>query len=378
MVNAKRLLTWPPVLTLGLLSLNACTFLPTTGPSAGTLAHEASLAKTVHLEKMTPARATTLYTTLRASQNEAVRTAIAGLKSHHAAVPVTLEPGDKVDVTLWTQPMLAGLSANSNAQSSVIQKTDFGDYTVDGRGLLSLPYAGLVRVDALTVPGAERRISERFGRIGQFEQPQVTVTIARNRRQHIIVTGAANHPLILDWRTGGITLGDAITEAGGYRIFRRARGRDLTRNVVVVHRGASAYRLPMRVAVDSNVPLYPGDDVVLEHKTPVRVQCLGGGWAHDTQQRFDDTPTLAEVVASGGGLSTQRAQGAAVYVLSHDHRTIYEFPWDSLDGIRAAQIFPVQDDDVVYVSTSPSVKFQQIVGILFDAAYPVATGHAVF
>jgi len=78
-------------------------------------------------------------------------------------------------------------------------------------------------------------------------------------------------------------------------------------------------------------------------------------------------------VASGGGLNGQAAQGRSVFVLSADRGTIYRFAWDSLDGLRAAQAFPVENGDIVYIASAPIVRIQQVTNILFSAAYPVAT-----
>lgn len=360
-----------------LFTLSACTFLPTTGPSAEAVRQEAKFAKQVHFVEVNPNIADIIATSYRHEVQIRAAHTVVELERLQKPVSVQMLPGDVVNVTLWTQPMLAGLSGNTNSQSSVINKTDLGNYTIDNAGDLVLPYAGQVPVPRMTVPEADGRIASRFAALGQFEQAQVSIAIVKNRRQHIVVTGAANHPLIVDWQTGGVTLSDAITKAGGYKIFTATKNHDLTTNEVVIQRGVQRFSLPMAAAIESNVPLYPGDVVILEHKTKVRVQCLGGGWSSNTLQSFDYTPTLSAVVAAGGGLSAATAQGKAVYVLSSDHDKIYQFPWDTLAGLQAAQSFPVENGDIVYIATSPSATFQQVVNILFDAAYPIATAHAV-
>ena len=129
----------------------------------------------------------------------------------------------------------------------------------------------------------------------------------------------------------------------------------------------------MKAALESEIPLRPNDQVVLEHQPVVRVQCLGGGWAQDTVQSFDDIPSLSKVVASGGGLNAQTAQGASVFILSADRSVIYQFKWNSLSGLQAAQNFPVRNGDIVYIASAPIVRIQQVTNILFSAAYPVAT-----
>lgn len=358
-----------PLCFLGLLSLAACSFLPGTGPSETRITMDADLSKQVRLVDVTPAVAQELLATYQQSEQHRAATELASLQSATQVVPVMLYPGDTVDVTLWTAPASSAAPAASGppASGEGIKKLDLGQYTVDESGQLVLPYAGPMPVNGLTMAQAEQNITASFAAIPQFAHPQVSLTMVSNRHQHIVVTGAASRPLIVDWKTGGVSLNDVITLAGGYK------GDALTTNDVVILRGDKRYTLSMKSALETNVPLYPGDVVVLEHSNAVQVQCLGGGWTKNTLQTFDTVPTLAAVVAAGGGLGLQVAQGHAVYVLSQDHKTVYRVPWDSLAGLQASQSFPVQNGDTVYIATSPSVAFQQIVSLLVDAAIPIGT-----
>jgi protein involved in polysaccharide export with SLBB domain len=349
---------------LGLLALAACSFLPGTGPSETRITVDADLAKQIRLVDVTPAIAQDLLATYQQSEQHRAAAELASLQTVTDVVPVMLYPGDTVDVTIWTAP---GPAAAPNASAEGIKKLDLGQFTVDESGQLVLPYAGPMPVNGLTMAQAEQNITASFAAIPQFAHPQVSLTMRSNRHQHIVVTGAASRPIIVDWKTGGVSLNDVITEAGG------SKGDALTTNDVVILRGDKRFTLSMKSALETNVPLYPGDVVVLEHSNQVRVQCLGGGWTRNTLQTFDTVPTLAAVVAAGGGLSLQVAQGHAVYVLSQDHKTVYRVPWDSLAGLQASQSFPVENGDTVYIATSPSVVFQQVVSLLVEAAIPVGT-----
>jgi polysaccharide export outer membrane protein len=353
-----------PMCFLGLLGLAGCSFLPGTGPSETRITVDADVTKQVRLVDVTPAIAQELLAAYQQSEQHRTAAELTSLQNGTEVVPVMLYPGDTVDVTMWTAP---GSSAAQASSGEGIKKLDLGQFTVDESGQLVLPYAGPMPVTGLTMPQAEQNITASFAAIPQFAHPQVSLTMVSNRHQHIVVTGAASRPIIVDWKTGGVSLNDVITEAGGYK------GDALTTNDVVILRGDKRFTLSMKSALETNVPLYPGDVVVLEHSNQVQVQCLGGGWTKNTLQTFDTVPTLAAVVAAGGGLSLQVAQGHAVYVLSQDHKTVYRVPWDSLAGLQASQSFPVQNGDTVYIATSPSVVFQQVVTLLVEAAIPVGT-----
>lgn len=356
------------------MSLAGCGILPTTGPNSGTIQDQAKHEPgNVTLTVVTPALASQLASLSAANTKATADHTVADLQSFTPPSPVSLLPGDVVSLTLWTTPMTT-TSDSTNAQQAALSKTGLGNYTVDEAGDLILPYAGTVNVDGNSLATAERRISNRYANLGQFNEAQVSITMQTNNRQYVIVTGSANNPVIINWQTGGLTLSEAITKAGSYKEFGNAvNGRDLKTNSVTVERANRKYQLPMELALESDIQLRPGDSVILGHREDTRIQCLGGGWDKDTTETYEYTPTLAEVVADGGGLSLNAAQGEAVYVLANDHKTIYQIPWDTLAGLRASQQFPVENGDVVYISTSPSVTFQQITSILFAAAYPVAT-----
>ncbi len=358
-------------------SLNACSFLPTTGPSLGDIRDQSSAAKDVSLVMVTPALASQIAAVSAANTEAAANKSVVALQTVATEAPVMLEPGDEVSLTLWTTPMTTA-SDSSNIEQAALYQTALGTYTVDEAGNLVLPYAGIVHVKDNIIATSEQKISSRYASLGQFNQPQVILNMQTNNRQYVIVTGSANNPAIINWQTGGLTLSEAITKAGSYKEFSNAvNGRDLKTNSATIERGGAQYQLPMKLALASDIQLMPGDAVILGHRDDIRVQCLGGGWSNDTTQTYEYEPTLAEVVADGGGLSLNAANGEAVYVLSNDHTTIYQFAWDTLDGLRASQAFPVQSGDVVYVATSPSLTFQQVTSILFAAAYPVATAHAL-
>jgi polysaccharide export outer membrane protein len=357
------------LLPLAALGLAGCATFSSTGPTASALARQA-----VRLETVTPDAATAMAAQQAGVEQGQVADVLARLDRDRASVDVRLYPGATLNVALWIQPIADGL-----AGVGTVAKNDLGAFTVANDGTLTLPYAGTVAVAGKDPREAERVLAERFAATRKFQAPQVTLTLEDNASQQIIVAGAAARPTTLAWREGGVTLAEAITRAGGSVPDGQGQMQDsalIANRVRIVRKGAT-YDLPVRAALEAQVALRPNDQIVLEHRPLVRVQCLGGGWAQNTVQSFDDAPTLSKVVAAGGGLNAQTAQASAVFVLSADRSVIYQFPWNKLSGLQAAQAFPVQDGDIVYVATAPIVRIQQITNILFSAAYPVATARGL-
>lgn len=358
----------------GFVSLAGCGFLPTTGPSSGAVQEQArNDPANISLVMVTPTIAAQLADLESENTKKIIDETLASLNSAVSDTPVLLLPGDVVSLTLWTTPITT-MSDGINAGQAALSKTSLGNYTVDESGHLVLPYAGTINVSGELIAAAEHDISSRYSSLGQFNQAQVSLSMQTNNRQYVIVTGSANDPEIINWQTGGLTLSEAITKAGSYKEFGNAvNGQDLKTNSVTIERAGLKYQLPMEMALESDIQLIPGDSIILGHRETTKLQCLGGGWGKDISQSYDYTPSLAQVVADGGGLSLNVAKGEAVYILANDHKTIYQIPWDTLAGLRASQQFPVENGDIVYISTSPIVTIQQITSMLFSAAYPVAT-----
>jgi polysaccharide export outer membrane protein len=361
-------------LLLSCAGLAGCAALPSAGPTAGEIAKQA-----VRIETVTPEAATAAWQQRIGAQQQQIDATLAALAADAPLAPVRLYPGTRLDVTLWTAPQWIDLSGGDvSAKPQAATKMEMGRFTIDDAGDLTLPFVGTVHMAGLDLNAARQLLDQRFARTGRFLAPQAVITVAGNARQQIVINGAANHPTVIDWRAGGVRLAEAISQAGGNVIYEQQAGRALSANHAVIVRRGKQYDLPLKAALEADVPLQPGDQVLLEHQAAVNIQCLGGGWTQNTVQAFDEIPTLSRVVATGGGLGLQQAQGRSVFVLSADRQLIRRFNWDTLSGIQAAQAYPLQDGDIVYVANAPIVRIQQVTNILFSAAYPVSTAKMVY
>ncbi len=355
-------------LSLCAAGLSGCAFFPSTGPSASAMRSE---HKEVPLEVVSPAKAQALHRAVQQGVEAQTDSALRALRAAYRPAPVLLENGDEVSVTLWTQSLLPLSSSGGAGTGTTMQRHALGDFTVN-RGHLSLPYAGTLAVAGKSLAEAESEIARRFAHSGYFESPQVTLVLKKNRAQSVEVLGDARNPVVLYWRPGGISLSYAITKGHGLEqssgISHSSTSNGKANRVVVVENGQRA-DLPLEVAQQSHIPLSPGAKVILRYRSLVHVNCLGGGWNGDVRENFGHVPTLADVLATGGGLNPATAQARAVFVLPASKRKIYEIRLDRLSGLQAAKDFPIQNGSVVYVSTAPSVRLQQITQILFSPFY---------
>jgi polysaccharide export outer membrane protein len=108
----------------------------------------------------------------------------------------------------------------------------------DGR--ISLPMVGEVVAEGRTVEELKREIAARLR--GAVAEPLVTVMVKEVRASRFFVLGEVAHPGAFPL-TGGITILEAVTVAGGPTEFAHPRR-------VVVMRRARGARRPERIPVD--------------------------------------------------------------------------------------------------------------------------------
>ena len=143
--------------------------------------------------------------------------------------------------------------------------------TVGPDGEIYLPLVGRVDVVGRTVDDITKEISEGYRK--EMINPQITVSVAEYSGLQVYVSGEVNTPGIQDYR-GGLTLVQAISNAGGFnRLARR-------REVLLIRPGPD--NRPVGTIIDvkkilrkgqiaNDVPLAPLDIVYVHHKKIVNL-----------------------------------------------------------------------------------------------------------
>ncbi len=95
--------------------------------------------------------------------------------------------------------------------------------TVGPDGEIYLPLVGRVAVFGRTVDDVTAELNTRYGE--EMVNPQITVSVSQYSGMKVYVGGEVNFPSLRDYR-GGLTLVQAIMDAGGFKTHRAAeRGR---------------------------------------------------------------------------------------------------------------------------------------------------------
>lgn len=356
--------------TLPLFLLGGCAFMPSTGPHASLILDKNT--NSIPVEEVNEDIASQLWNEAIARQEDELSNVLADLKKPNITA-ITIASGDTLDLSLWV----------ASGQSDIVlgnvpQARNMGRYTVSHLGTVDLPYVGQVYVKNLTLHDAEKVIAERYSRTQLFPQAEAAIHIEENKAQNVVVMGAVNAPTVINWSEGGIDISEAIARAGGFKVFDPSKqGSDLGVNNVVIIRHGKSFNVPMKTALSQDIPLQSGDRLVLQHTPIVRALCLGAGWKSPTMVPFDETPSLADVLAGAGDMSPNAAQGRSIFVFKHALRMIYRINFDKTEGMKAAQTFPISDKDLVYIPPARSVTLQQAVNIIMSVGYPAAMGAAI-
>ena len=362
-------------LLLGSIFLSGCAAFPQTGPNATSMAD----INQVNLVDATPAVAAALNAQVSADEQRSVKAALTSLAGPSSSSPVILGPGDKIGITLWSFSPWSNNATTSMSQASGPAPAALGEYQLAADGTVSLPFIGSVSLDGLDLSAAQKKLGDLYVRKGIVQDPSVIIVPKDVPQESILVTGAVGAPKSIPWSPAGVTLATALTQSlgdgsevlGGNSDFAVSK---TALQVEVIRNGATA-ELPISEAFLNDVPLQPGDKVIIKKSAAVKVVLLGGGVAKDGVQGYGESPTLAQVLANASGLNPDTANGHAVFVMrqitGQSKPTLYDFSWNKVSGLFAAQQFPMLNGDIVYVAEAPIVPVERVVTMLFQLSLPV-------
>ena len=247
-----------------------------------------------------------------------------------ASQDLVIGTGDLVDVSLYgIQDFKAEARVGSDQQ-------------------ISLPMLGSVTVGGLTTEQAEKLIATKLVAARLYNDPQVTVFVKEYASEGISVMGEVLKPGIYEL-LGGRRLYDAISAAGG---MTPKAGR----YVMVTHRDDPEHstRIPISAdaqSVENNVPLQPGDTVVVSRAGLVYV--VGdvkqpGGFVMENDKNI----TVLQAIALAQGIGPNPSLKSAKLIRKTTEGR-KDLPLDLKKILSAkAPDLPLQADDIVFVPDS--------------------------
>lgn len=300
--------------------------------------------------------------------------------------------GDVVEVSIWEAPPAALFGTtplDPRLGPSTTRATAFPEQMVNVEGFISIPFAGQVRAAGRTPQQIETEVAQKL--TGKANQPQVLVRVIRNNTANVTVVGEVTNSLRMPLTAKGERLLDALAAAGGVR-------QPVSKMTLQVTRGTQVQAMPLEAVIRDprqNIVLQAGD-VVTSMFQPLSFTVLGATGKNEEVNFEAQGISLAQALARAGGLQDARADAQGVFLFrwessdahesadksqaSADGRIPVVYRLDMKDPATffAAQSFPVQNRDVVYVSNAPAAELQKFLNILTSSIYSItAIGTAV-
>lgn len=352
--------------------LGGCSAFPTQGPYPQAVAG----GKFEDPDKVQYVLADLTPSMLVALKDTAPKAGIRGTIGDRRPAPeLLLGVGDIVSVTIF-EAAAGGLFIPQEAGSRAGNFVTLPNQEIDKAGVISVPYADLVRAAGRTLSQVKFDIEQRLR--NRAIDPQAVVTLVDGRSSQVSVTGEVNTSVRYTLSKSGERLLDAVARAGGprYPAFE---------TYVTLRRGsrtAKAYLNQIIESPDENVYLYPGDTVVLNRE--FRSFMALGASGQNGQINFDnETLSLSQALGKAGGILDSRGDPAESYVYRLEYKkavaqmgydttpyltpmvpVIYRVNLREPDGFFLAGKFMMRDGDVLFVSNAPIAEITKLLSLL--------------
>ncbi|MDO9091987.1 MAG: polysaccharide biosynthesis/export family protein [Rubrivivax sp.] len=366
-----------------MLTLSACSQMPTSGPSQGEIERTRADAgaPTVQLVDVDQS----VVRALAGSRKVQLFSDSLGMQAPQDQG--RLGTGDTVEVHIWEAPpatLFGAGPADSRIGVATSRPTTLPEQVVDREGFIVVPFVGRLRVGGQMPRVVEAEIAQRLK--GKANQPEVVIRVTRNASSMVTVVGEVTNSLRMPLTASGERLLDALAAAGGVR-------QPVTKMTLQVTRGSAAHALPLDLVIRDprqNVPLLAGD-VVTALFQPLSFTALGATGRNEEVSFETQGISLAQAIARTGGLVDTRSSPQGVFIFRMEPKSALAWPKEpvevSPDGLvpvvyridlRRAnsffvmQGFQMQNKDVLYVSNAPAAELQKFLNIVFSIFYPVA------
>lgn len=243
---------------------------------------------------------------------------------------IILHPGDSISVVVYGVP----------------------DYKVttriEGNGVVGLPLIGAVQVAGLTIGQAQELVAQKLIAAQMVLYPDVLISVQDSMVDVIGVMGEVNAPKVIP-AYAPMSLLDVLAAAGGLKP-------DASHSISILRKNVAE---PLLVELNSdpanalsqNIPLYPGDRVLVSRIGVVYV--VGAVMHQGVVQITPDTPlTLTQAVTVSGGTGFQASLGDTRIIRTTGAKR-RELPVNLRRVMDGKDPDPIlQSDDIVMVPTS--------------------------
>lgn len=283
--------------------------------------------------------------------------------------------GDTLMVSIWEASPDGLFSAGGKGGAGQIPAV------IDETGYIFVPYAGRIRAAGLSVEALRESIQKQL--VGKAVEPQVLVTLGEKLSATAVVVGDVMKPGVYPLPLRDTRLLDIVATAGGSR-------QATYETEVTLKRGNRSGTTRLEQLIDypeNNVRIAPGDNILLSHH-PRTFSAFGAVKSNQLVPFKTKSVTLAEALATVGGLNDNKADAAGIFLFRYEdtnlirtirpdlaqkmapHQTVpvvYKLDLRDPKGFFLARFFEMRDKDILYVANHPTAelgKFLQIIAPL--------------
>jgi polysaccharide export outer membrane protein len=365
------------------LLLSACSAVPTSGPSTAVVMEQASTSINYRGIQVVDINEKVARTLLSQRQDADFRKQF----GNETLKQKRLSAGDVIEISVWEAPpatLFSAITNNSNTSGNS-RIVVLPEQVIDTNGVVTVPFAGKLTVTGRTLNELEQDITQRLK--GKANQAQVNVRLTKNTTSYATVIGDVNSSTRMPLSPRGELLLDALAAAGGTK-------QPINKTVVQLTRDTQVQSMPLEQVIRDprqNITLQPGD-VVTALFQPFSFTVLGATGKNEEINFEGQGITLAQALGRVGGLQDARAHASGVFIFRFENINALDWPskpnYATANGripvvyrldltdpgsFFAAQSFPIESKDLLYVSNAPITELQKFLNVVFSITYPVTS-----
>lgn len=278
--------------------------------------------------------------------------------------------GDVLSITIW-ENVDNGIFATGGEKVTALDGIQ-----VDQLGNIFVPYAGTVRASGRTPSELRVKLTELLS--SQTPDPQIEVRREAGNGATVTILGAAGTQGIFPLEAPTRRLAGMLAAAGGVT-------KDPGVVKITVRRGTQTGSVWMEdlIANPANdIALKAGDQIILEQDERYFVSM---GTTAQRRVKFEThNPSVIEALASIGGLRSSQSNPRGIFIfrveppeianrvlgrsdISSPQKFAYVVDLTQESSIFTAQDFLIMDEDTIYTTEAPYVKWRNILGVLIGS-----------
>ena len=277
--------------------------------------------------------------------------------------------GDQLEIRIW-EVTEDGLFASAGQRETTLP------VAVSNSGNISVPYAGTLKANGLTIARLRTVLLDRYR--GQAVEPEIAVTIVETQSRGATVLGAVGTPGRTTIPSVGIRLVDLLAQAGG-------TSGAAWETTVTVQRGTTSATLSLSdifARPQNNIVIMPGD-IVNVTNIPRRFAVYGAVLEPGNVEIPVEDAQLAFLLAEVGGLNDNVAQARSVYVFRPGKREntlggpsglAYRLDFSKPDAFLLAGLFRLEPTDITYIESADGADFNRFTSIVLSPLLSATSG----